>query len=771
MLWFNEYLLLTWAALSISLANVILLGWLGLTVLLNAERRDAGVILAGAGLLLGTAFFVSHTALLGLSIQELAQASWRLNLWWRAGWLPLAAAPFAWYLMVLWYTGYWENEPFSIPLQPTLHLRHRLGFGAAVLSLLLLMALLLATGSLPSFVEMPQRQIAMAWNVASAPLLLIIFPLYILLCIGLALDALYHPLPSSRLMGDQARARARPWLIGATLMLLVVSMLVVGVIFWLLYVAEVTVYERVIPLTLPLVRVDLLITALIGLAIFLVGQGVIAYEIFTGGALPRQALRRNWLNAVGLALCFGGLASAHFAFQLEPVSTLLLAAVLITSFYALVNRSAYRHREEEIRQLRPFVGSQHLYEQLLGATTSLALSDFLKPDSSVPPNGQQPFPTPPRQSDDINAYALFHNLCHNVLQVEQAHLVPLGALAPMIGGIISYPLVHHDARAGLTKIVEQQTAMLASSEWKAQNGPVGMALDPVRAGGLSWSVPLWSERGLIGLFLLGDKRNNHLLTQEEIELARASGERLIDTQVGIEIGRRLLALQRRQLAESQLLDRRARRILHDEVLPQLHTALLALTSLPLIPEGQPSDGVATVADLLTDTHRQIAALLRTMPARAMPQLSELGLVGALRALAADELANAFDAVRWQVDEDAVQAAATLSPLTQEVLFYAAREAMRNAARHGRDNDSQRALELDVAVARQNGLHIQVQDNGVGLATHSHDGADHAVLEVAKGGHGLTLHSTLLAIVGGELTVQNAPQNGVCVTIWLPLGLM
>ena len=771
MLWFNEYLLLTWAALSISLANVILLGWLGLTVLLNAERRDAGVILAGAGLLLGTAFFVSHTALLGLSIQELAQASWRLNLWWRAGWLPLAAAPFAWYLMVLWYTGYWENEPFSIPLQPTLHLRHRLGFGAAVLSLLLLMALLLATGSLPSFVEMPQRQIAMAWNVASAPLLLIIFPLYILLCIGLALDALYHPLPSSRLMGDQARARARPWLIGATLMLLVVSMLVVGVIFWLLYVAEVTVYERVIPLTLPLVRVDLLITALIGLAIFLVGQGVIAYEIFTGGALPRQALRRNWLNAVGLALCFGGLASAHFAFQLEPVSTLLLAAVLITSFYALVNRSAYRHREEEIRQLRPFVGSQHLYEQLLGATTSLALSDFLKPDSSVPPNGQQPFPTPPRQSDDINAYALFHNLCHNVLQVEQAHLVPLGALAPMIGGIISYPLVHHDARAGLTKIVEQQTAMLASSEWKAQNGPVGMALDPVRAGGLSWSVPLWSERGLIGLFLLGDKRNNHLLTQEEIELARASGERLIDTQVGIEIGRRLLALQRRQLAESQLLDRRARRILHDEVLPQLHTALLALTSLPRMPEGQPSDEVAPVADLLTDTHRQIAALLRTMPARAMPQLSELGLVGALRALAADELANAFDAVRWRVDEDAVQAAATLSPLTQEVLFYAAREAMRNAARHGRDNDSQRALELDVAVARQNGLHIQVQDNGVGLATHSHDGADHAVLEVAKGGHGLTLHSTLLAIVGGELTVQNAPQNGVCVTIWLPLGLM
>ncbi|MCB9147400.1 MAG: ATP-binding protein [Caldilineaceae bacterium] len=771
MLWNHEYLLLTWAALSISLANVILLGWLGLTVLLNAEHRDAGVVLAGAGLLLGAAFFVSHTALLGLSIQELAQASWRLNLWWRAGWLPLAAAPFAWYLMVLWYTGYWENEPFSIPLQPTLRFRHRLGIGATGVLLLLLMALLLATGSLPTFVELAQRQIAMAWNVASAPLLLIIFPLYILLCIGLALDALYHPLPSSRLMGDQARARARPWLIGATLMLLVVSMLVVGVIFWLLYVTEDTVYERVIPLTLPLARVDLLITALIGLAIYLVGQGIIAYEIFTGGALPRQALRRNWLNAVGLALCFGGLASAHFAFQLEPVSTLLLAAVLMTGFYALVNRSAYRHREEEMRQLRPFVGSQHLYEQLLGATPSPGRSSFLQPASSVPPNGQGPFPTHEPESDHVDAYALFYNLCHDVLQVEQAHLVPLGALAPMLGGIISYPQARHDAQSGLTEIVEQQTAVLASSGWRAQNSPAGMALDPARSDGLKWSVPLWSERGLIGFFLLGSKRNSNLLTQEEIELARASGERLIDTQAGLEIGRRLLALQRRQLAESQLLDRRARRILHDEVLPQLHTALLALTSLPRMPEGQPSDEVAPVADLLTDTHQQIAALLRTMPARAMPQLSELGLVGALQALAADELANAFDAVRWQVDEDAVQAAATLSPLTQEVLFYAAREAMRNAARHGRSDHPQRALELDVAVLRQNGLHIQVQDNGVGLATHSHDGADHAVREATKGGHGLTLHSTLLAIVGGELTVQSQPQRGVCVTIWLPLGFM
>ena len=48
-------------------------------------------------------------------------------------------------------------------------------------------------------------------------------------------------------------------------------------------------------------------------------------------------------------------------------------------------------------------------------------------------------------------------------------------------------------------------------------------------------MPLWSERGLIGVLLLGEKRDGGLYTQEEIEIARASGERLIDTQASAEM--------------------------------------------------------------------------------------------------------------------------------------------------------------------------------------------------------------------------------------------
>ena len=78
-----------------------------------------------------------------------------------------------------------------------------------------------------------------------------------------------------------------------------------------------------------------------------------------------------------------------------------------------------------------------------------------------------------------------------------------------------------------------------------------LPLDPAQFGGAAWAVPLWSERGLVGVLLLGDKRDGGLYTQEEIEIARASGERLMDTLATAEMARRLMALQRQRLAESR----------------------------------------------------------------------------------------------------------------------------------------------------------------------------------------------------------------------------
>ena len=81
---------LDWLLLALSLFNVVVLLWLGLTVLLNVERRTGGVWLIGGAALLGSAFFAAHTAILSIASQTITAG---LDFWWELGWLPLLALP------------------------------------------------------------------------------------------------------------------------------------------------------------------------------------------------------------------------------------------------------------------------------------------------------------------------------------------------------------------------------------------------------------------------------------------------------------------------------------------------------------------------------------------------------------------------------------------------------------------------------------------------------------------------------------------------------
>ena len=96
-------------------------------------------------------------------------------------------------------------------------------------------------------------------------------------------------------------------------------------------------------------------------------------------------------------------------------------------------------------------------------------------------------------------------------------------------------------------------------------------------------------------------------------------------------------------------------------------------------------------------------------------------------------------------------------LMAEVVFYAAREAIRNAACHGRGGDHTRPLGLRVVVSWSDGLQILVEDSGVGLGVHRDKG----------GGQGLKLHSTMMAVVGGTLTVESVPDTHTRVLLALP----
>jgi anti-sigma regulatory factor (Ser/Thr protein kinase) len=748
--------LLDWAIVAVSLFNTILLLWLGLTVLLNADRRGWGIWLVGGGLLIGGAFFVSHTAILGYGLHTIGQG---LNFWWRAGWLPVVIAPLTWYVAMLWYSGFWEGAPVGENNRPSLSWQ-RPWLGLTVLLAVGLVALLLFANPLPSFVQITQLRLSVSPEIGGIPLLVLVYPLYILLCIGLSLAAQRRPVPSGRVMGDLARRRARPWLVTATMLLLLVSLLVAWVMLWIVLNVPA---GHVADMSLTIGWFDLVIDLLIALVVILMGRAIVSYEVFTGKTLPRRGFFRHWRSAVILAAGYGLVIGATIAIQLRPIYSLLLTTILLSAFFALFSWRSFVERDHSMRLLRPFVSSQGLYEQLLTSTLPLTGA----------PAGQE------RES--------FRALCANILGARLAYLIPLGPLAPLVGTSLTYPdhtppLPHSLAPLLLT--LSPQT--------------MSLPLNPADYGGALWAVPLWSERGLVGVLLLGEKRDGGLYTQEEMEIAQASGERLIDTQASAELGRRLMALQRQRLAQTGILDRQTRRVLHDDILPGLHTAMLMLAAdrgpeagdhgtgdkgqetRGSTPDPQPVTPIphhAEAVTLLADLHHHISDLLREMPVTVTAEVGRLGLVEALHRIVDDELSRAFDEVAWQVEPAAVEKARIMPPLTAEVLFYAAREAIRNAARHGRAEASA-PLHLKIAVAWRNGLEIIVEDNGVGVGTAgSVDGGSEfrpglsTEAQPEGSGRGLALHSTMMAVVGGTLAMESVPALYTRVILTLPSEAM
>ncbi len=716
-------LYLNWAIMAVSLFNALLLIWLGLTVLLNSDRRAWGIWIASAGLLLGGLFFISHSAIYGLFVEGyiltntvtiisegLLSIGWNMAFWWTVGLFPAIMLPFAWYVVMLWYGGFWTDR------QSTLYKRQHLWFAFVVVLLVLGLAglfvglLLLAIPS-RSLVNL---RLLIRWSIAGIPLMALGYSAYVILCISLSLDALRRPGPSQRVMGSIARHRARPWLVAASIALLIVSLMVAAVLVWLVQDSRQRIFIDIfIETHETLARLDFVISLLISTVTLLVGQAVVSYEVFTGKTLPRRGLLRHWHRAILLSGVMAVLVSATLIVRLRPLYSLILVALLISVFYAIFSWRTYAERERYMEQLRPFVSSQRLIDQLL-AKTDPQIVDIKTP---------------------------FLALCKDVLDTEVGFLTAVGPLSSLVGPPLTFPQV----------ISFQPDYLNLVDEFKSPHTQM-KSLNPAEYGGAIWAVPLWSERGLIGLFLLGRKHGGGLYSQEEIEIARVSGERLIDTQASAAMAQRLMALQRERLAQSQIIDQQTRRVLHDDILPNLQASLIALN------QNHEAEHITTAVTLMTEAHKQISDLLRDMPTITVPDIARLGLVRALQRSVTFELADTFDEIFWQLDEGVAEKVKTIPSLTAEVVFYAAREAMRNAAKYGRGTEETRPLHLWVSIGWSSELCLQIRDDGVGLQESSVS---------AGSGQGLALHSTMMAVVGGTMELISTQEEGTTVTIILP----
>jgi signal transduction histidine kinase len=285
---------------------------------------------------------------------------------------------------------------------------------------------------------------------------------------------------------------------------------------------------------------------------------------------------------------------------------------------------------------------------------------------------------------------------------------------------------------------------------------------------ICWVMPIYDDLGPVATLYLGPRHDGAVFSDEDMDLAHACGQRILDTLRDHEAMQAVAALLRRRNIDVKLLSAQHRRVLHDELLPLMHLALLRLETVrrfvtdehEQIASGEAQAALNEAIEQISDTHRRLAAMMRATTPSAPHRLERDGMMHAIHTMITNDFQQAFDEIEWRVSEETAQRIDEIvPPALAELIFAAVQEALRNAARHGRGTDVHRRLCLILKASLSTHLEITVADDGVGITS--------ASSSTTGTGGGLLTHSALLAIAGGSLTVKSAPGEGVSVRILLP----
>ncbi|MBX5451656.1 ATP-binding protein [Thermogemmatispora sp.] len=778
--------------LAVSIFNLVTFLWLASTVWLNGDHRARITLWGVVGLALSALFFFLHALLITLPLDQPALRP-RLNLLWQAVWFPALWVPYIWFAIGLHYAslinaGWRRRIPGLLAL-------------GAVLGMTLLFLLLLNRQTF-TFAETlqllaystPPPGAGRAW-ISPLFLLPLLFLVYVGFCaigpwftssrIQQVVVAGWRALEASLRARSAGKSRpslrralleafwddptevelleepqlswhlARPALLLAALLMvaLTIGLGLAGLWSMLRWLGGGTPLRAVPPLhAIPptLLLLDLVANLVVALIILVIGYSIVRHGILIERPLPRRGFFEQWRGIVIVAAAVALFIALLVSLTHANLDELLGMTCLATVAYALFTWSSYRSHDRYIALLGRFLRSTSLRRWL---NTSAERSE--------------------RELQD-----LFFSLCQSVLAVRCAQLVILAG--PMRrtfryrwpAGAYFNGTELPGRGEGLASAGGETEALTTLVPRRPPGGrgagtPLAYRLRLRLASGeplICWVMPLYDERGLVATLFLGPREDGGTFTKEDMNLAQACGQRILDTIGDHEAMQAVSALLRRRIVDVKLLGAQQRRILHDEILPQMHLALLHLETVRAVTdqEGQESarKALEEAVRLVSESHRQLAALMRATTPGAPYRLEREGLVQAIRTMLEQDFHDAFDEVCWQVDEEtAARIDEVTPPAIAELIFAAVQEALRNAARHARGSDVHRRLRLTLQARCGPDLEVIVADDGVGIAA-----ADAAT---SGTGGGLLTHSALLAIAGGSLTIKSAPGEGVTVRIFLP----
>ena len=778
--------------LALSIFNLVAFLWLAFTVWLNGDRKAGIARLGVVGLGLSALFFYLHALLISGS-SESQGALVSQDFLWHLIWLPALGVPYFWFGIGLYYAALinqrWRRRrPYLLAIGALLG-------GTVLVGLLLNPSTFTYAGALELLVYNAALSDIHDGVFSSPVLLSLLFLCYVTFCaiapwftigrIGRLVRVFW-----SYLNGQMPRARglryalidafwddprdkeqmeephlswhlARPGLLlAAVLMALLTTTLGVLVIQNIVDLLHHP-YTAVAPhrpisagpvdansIPINLLILDVCATGAVALVILLIGYSIVRHGILIERALPRRGFLEQWRGTVIVSAGVSVVIVLLVNLTRSSLGGLLIITSLATAAYALFTWSSYTAHDRYIALLGPFVRSTSLHHWLN--------TDLRKTEQDL---------------ED-----LFYHLCRNVLGVQCAYLA---VLAGSVRRRFSYRWPVSSLANGALFSPAGDKKLLEKSDGNGKR-PDGVSETPSRIQlfvneepMICWVLPIYDERGLVAMLYLGPREDGAALTDEDMNLAHACGQRILDTLGDHEAMQAVAGLLRRRIVDVKLLGAQQRRVLHDEILPQMHLALLQLETLRSHPanSAMPSSGdvdtrsqaVNETIALITDTHRRLAAMMRATAPSAPHRLEQDGMISAIRTMLEQDFQYAFDEVEWCVsDETAAAIDEVMPPAIAELVFAAVQEALRNAARHARGSDEHRHLRLLFKASwseADHSLEVMVADDGVGISA--------ASSATGGTGGGLLTHSALLAIAGGSLTIKSAPGEGVTMRILLP----
>ncbi len=704
------------------LSSILL--WLASTTIVNLEKRNwpatfTITILIVVSMLFGFFSWIGELGILNI-----------LNypaVYFFPGILGLILIPFGWFFIIVWFLGllkvnYSVSQNFPNGFGKTnvwnllfIHLKGRsvkIYFGKTVYYKLCILLLLSSQiFAIVFFLNWSQKftidiSIFNFWNVVPFSFRLS-YLFYILICIFIPVVALFTYRTSKKILPEIAKNKAVPYLKTISLLLLGVVILV----FFLFLGGEIGIIEdpvlklfiNPIPFYVFLIGIQFLVSV----AVLTLGQALISYEIFTGRILPKIGLRCEWRNAN-----LGFLLITLLYFIISSLGFSKIDLFLVGSYVYNVSRTFLLKKNKELRLIKSSILNSIITTE---ENTEIVASNLKEKFQRA-----------------------FNILCSDILETSSALFISKSRIPFVADIILTYPI---DLEK--TKNIDYDTFNKKNIIFEKEN------ITYLEEDGVSDFVlclKVLDNHSGEGFLFLGQKENGGLYAEEEIETAKAAVSWILFSLFVESNSLTLSSLQKKHIEKQRISDYKTRQILHDEILPEIHSSILILSQLK-------KDSIfSEQIQLLTNLHKRVSSFLRELPDTGL-EIQRLGLIDALILLTGSEFETSW--FYWDFDLELKHRFPITEPDVLEILFYACRESIRNAVKYSGESTYKK-----ISV-----VFLKDEENKKGIVIRIKNKIGTQVLESA--GQGLRIHSALLKIFGGYLTLEFLNTDEAFVEIFLP----